>query len=90
MFSGTAVSAVDIENLSYSGIKLLGHYLLGFESHLKIFIQSLNILDYAGAYNFFDEKMEHTGSCKEATESMTEPCNTVRAMLIQLPLEKKN
>lgn len=50
--SGTDVSTVDIKNLGYSGIKLLGHYLLGFEVHLKIFIQILNILDYAASYNF--------------------------------------
>lgn len=53
MFSGTDVSTVDIKNLGYSGIKLLGHYLLGFEVHLKIFIQILNILDYAASYNFW-------------------------------------
>lgn len=52
MFSGTDVSTVDTKSFGYSGIKLLAHYLLGFEVHLKVFTQILNILDYDASYNF--------------------------------------
>lgn len=43
---------IDIKNLGYCGMKLLGCYLLGFEVHLKILIQILNVLDYAASYIF--------------------------------------
>lgn len=46
------LSTVGIKNWRYPGIKLLGHYFLGFDILLVMFIQVLNVPDYAVSYIF--------------------------------------
>lgn len=45
------LSTVGIKNWKYPGIKLLGRYFLGFDI-LEMFIQVLNVPDYAISYIF--------------------------------------